>query len=270
MVGVDIANFIGDLPGGVETASFTTDNASGSTSQAAAIAEALEVGAGCLLLDEDTSATNFMIRDARMQRLVASEDEPITPFIDRARELFTELGVSTILVLGGSGDYFDVADTVIGMRAFCPRDLTAAAGRIAESLPTSRVDRPRPLAPIRARRPEPASVDPSHGRRAKSIKTRSADRVAFGDEEVELGAVEQLIERGQTRAIAEALVWARGRFIDGERTLAEALREVEGVLSAPGGEGLDVLDQPPRGDYAAFRIFELAAFLNRLRTLTVT
>src|SRR5690606_32451057 len=109
VAGTDISNFIGALPGGGDTRHFHSDHASGSTSQAAAIAEALEVGADCLLLDEDTSATNFLIRDARVQALVAKEDEPITPFIDRARELSSGHGISVVLVVGGSGDYFDVA-----------------------------------------------------------------------------------------------------------------------------------------------------------------
>lgn len=269
VTGVDISGFINHLPGGVDTRAFTSDNASGSTSQAAAIAEALEVGADCLLLDEDTSATNFMIRDARMQRLVASPDEPITPFLDRVRGLFTDQGISTILVIGGSGDYFDVADTVIGMRAFRPADVTATAKQIATELPSGRVNAPPALAEIRARVPDPASIDPRRGKRAVSIKTRSIDRVAFGDEEVDLTAVEQLVERAQTHAVAEALVWARGRLIDGRRTVAEALAAATRQLNPPGGDGLDNLDDPPRGDYAAFRVFELAAFLNRLRALEV-
>ncbi|RMF88426.1 MAG: ATPase, partial [Nitrospirae bacterium] len=112
---VDIRPFIDNLPLGRDCRRFTTDNASGSTSQAAAIVEALGVGCRLLLLDEDTSATNFMIRDARMQQLVARSQEPITPFLHRVRELHERLGVSTILVMGGSGDYFEVADTVIQM-----------------------------------------------------------------------------------------------------------------------------------------------------------
>lgn len=52
---------------GKDTTLFRTPDASGSTSQAANIQEALELGATALLLDEDVCATNFMIRDARMQ-----------------------------------------------------------------------------------------------------------------------------------------------------------------------------------------------------------
>lgn len=267
VAGVDISAFINNLPGGQDTRVFSTENASGSTSQAAAIAEALEVEARCLLLDEDTSATNFMIRDGRMQRLVSAGDEPITPFIDRVRELWDQHQVSTVLVVGGSGDYFDVADTVINMRSYRPQDATAEARRIARQMPNQRLDAPPPMGPPRARVPLPRSIDPSRGQREVSIKTDSEDRVRFGTHQVELGAVEQIVERAQTRAMAEALVWARQRALNGERTVLQALREVMEALAGP--SGLDTLSAPPRGEFAAFRIYELAAFLNRMRTLQV-
>ena len=124
---VNISPFINQLPQGRSTAEFSTENASGSTSQAANILEALEAGTKLLLVDEDTAATNFMIRDRRMQALIAKDKEPITPFIDKVRQLYAEHGVSTILVMGGSGDYFDVADTVIAMQDFQPQEVTAQA-----------------------------------------------------------------------------------------------------------------------------------------------
>ena len=116
VTGVDISPFINNLPLKKDTTGFSTQNASGSTSQAANLAEAIEIGAQVLLLDEDTSATNFMIRDRRMQMLVAKDKEPITPFVDKVRQLYDDLGISTVLVMGGSGDYFKVADNVIRMR----------------------------------------------------------------------------------------------------------------------------------------------------------
>lgn len=263
--GTDISNFIGALPGGDDTTRFYTDNASGSTSQAAAIAEALEVGATALLLDEDTSATNFMIRDARMQRLIAADHEPITPFIDRARQLHRDQAVSTVVVVGGSGDYFDVADTIIAMRGYVPADVTAPAREIARQLPTHRESEGGAWTQPTARRPDPDSIDPRRGRRSVSIKVRSRDRVQFGTTTVELAAIEQIVETAQTRAIANALVWARGSMIDGDRPVAEAVRAImEGIEE----EGLDRVHPYRIGELAAFRPFELAAFLNRLRTLT--
>ncbi len=263
---VDISNFITDLPRGEDTAHFSTANASGSTSQAAAIAEALEVGATCLLVDEDTSATNFMIRDARMQALITDRDEPITPYIDRARQLYQELGVSTVLVVGGAGDYFDVADTVIGMRRYLPTDLTAAAREIASRSRTDRRHEGGRWTPIRERRLEPASIDARKGKKPVSIKVQTSTRLLFGTEELELSAVEQLVEEGQVRAIGQAMVHAAGRWLDGRRTLRGAL---ESLMEEVRDGGLGVIDSRQIGDYAQFRIFELAAALGRLRSLRV-
>lgn len=265
--GVDVSPFIDGLPGGADTRHFTTANASGSTSQAAGIVEAVEAGASALLVDEDTAATNFMIRDRRMQALVPGELEPITPFVDRVREMKDAYGISSVLVIGGSGDYLDVADTVIAMEAYRPRDVTAEARRVAEELPTGRTpERAPPLPPRPARVPDPASVDPSRGRRGVSLRVRGPDEVLFGTEALDLSAVEQLVGRAQTRAVAEALVLARERFMDGRRTLPEIL---DGVMDLVAEEGLDVLSPWRPGDLAAFRRFELAAALNRLRTLEV-
>ncbi len=264
---MDISNFIVGLPRGEDTAHFSTANASGSTSQAAAIAEALEVGATCLLVDEDTSATNFMIRDARMQALIADADEPITPFIDRARQLYEELGVSTVLVVGGAGDYFDVAHTVIGMRRYLPSDLTHAARDVAARFATARSHEGGPWTPIRQRVPDPASIDAQKGKKPVSVKVHTPTRVLFGTQELELSALEQIVEEAQVRAIAQAMVYAAGRWLDGRRTLREAL---EGLLEEVRRRGLGAIDSRQMGDYAEFRIYELAAALGRLRTLRVT
>ncbi len=266
VAGTDISNFIGAIPGGGDTRRFRTTNASGSTSQAAAIVEALEVGARCLLLDEDTSATNFMIRDARMQALVAAPNEPITPFVDRARHLADALGVSTVLVVGGSGDYFDVADTVVAMRAYVPADVTEEARRVASDHPTRRRTEGGEWRPLAPRVPLPASLDPRQGRRDVHVRARTEARALFGEEEVELSAVEQLVEPAQARAIGLALAAARGREIDGRRSVREAL---EAVTERMRREGLDAFQPDPAGELAEFRIFELAAFLGRIRTLRV-
>ncbi|NIR44774.1 MAG: ABC-ATPase domain-containing protein [Gemmatimonadetes bacterium] len=266
VAGVDISNFITGLPLGEDTAHFSTANASGSTSQAAAIAEALEVGATCLLIDEDTSATNFMIRDARMQALIHDDDEPITPFIDRARQMHRELGVSTVLVVGGAGDYFDVADTVIGMRRYLPADLTEQATDIGRRIETERVHEGGDWSPLRRRAPDPASVDARKGKKPVSIKIQTPTRVLFGTQELDLSALEQLVEEAQVRAIARALVHAAERHLDGDRTVRGALERLMGEIRE---RGLGVIDRRESGDYAAFRIHELAAALSRLRSLQV-
>ena len=264
---VNISPFISNLPFGKDTTRFSTDDASGSTSQAANIIEALEVSAQLLLMDEDTCATNFMIRDHRMQELVAKEKEPITPFLDKVRQLYEELGVSTILVIGGSGDYFDVADTVIMMDEYRPRDVTAQARAIAEKYRAERKpeggDRFGDLTP---RRPLPESLDPSKGKRDVKLKTRDLDEIQFGLHEIDLSAVEQIVSRSQTRAIGHALVRLKQRHLDGRATVRQAVEALERELDE---RGLDVLTPSPFGDLARPRRFEIAAALNRLRTLRV-
>lgn len=271
---VNISPFIGQLPGGVDTHDFTTANASGSTSQAAAIMEALESGATTLLMDEDTSATNFMIRDRRMQILVPGPQEPITPFIDRVRELHRELGVSSILVLGGSGDYLDVADTVIAMNSYRARWATDQAREVARAHPTGRVpESPAPLTQEMAgrppRRPIKASVDPSRGKRSVRIQLRGKDQINFGRHEIDLSGVEQVVSWAQARALSEGLLLARNRFMaDSGAHPGPSMPEIlQMVMNTLDEEGLDLLGHGHDGDLALFRPHELAAALNRLRSL---
>ena len=267
VVGVDISPFIDGLPLGKDTRSFSTPNASGSTSQAAAIVEALEAGAGVLLVDEDTSATNFMIRDRRMQTLVPKSGEPITPFVDRVRALHDVHGVSTVLVLGGSGDYLDVADRVIRMSEYRPADVTGAAKEIASAHPTGRASEVAgPLERPPARRVDRGSVDPGRGRRRTSVKVPDDRTLLLGSETIDLAAVEQLAHRAQTRAIGMALAWAVRALPDDVNGVPELLDAVERVAAE---EGLDVFTEWPMGDVAHFRRFELAAAMNRLRALRV-
>jgi predicted ABC-class ATPase len=264
---VDISPFIAGLPFGKDTRAFSSEDASGSTSQAANIMEALEIGAGLLLIDEDTSATNFMIRDHRMQELVAKEDEPITPFIDKVRQLYEERGVSTILVIGGSGEYFDVADHVICMKEYSPRDVSEEARAIAAKHRAER--RPEggdAFGSVRERRPWADSLDPSRGRHPVKISVKGPHTILFGRHVIDLHALEQLIDAGQTRALGDALHYA-ARFMDGERSVRDV---VSAVMQEIGERGLGILDPRPVGDYAAFRGLELAAALNRLRSLRVS
>ncbi len=264
---VDISPFISNLPFGQDTTRFCTENASGSTSQAANIIEALEAGAKLLLLDEDTSATNFMIRDYRMQELIAKAKEPITPFIDKVRQLYTDYGVSTILVMGGSGDYFDVADTVIAMIDYVPHDVTAEAHAIAEKYKTKRKkEGGERFGEIKPRVPLAWSLDPSKGKYEVKITAKGTRAIVFGRHEIDLSAVEQLVHPGQLHAIGQALYYARERYMDGRRTVAEILDLVMRDIER---EGLDVLDHRLMGHYVIFRPQELAAALNRLRTLKV-
>lgn len=267
---VDISPFIDELPYGRPTSAFCSDDASGSTSQAANIIEAIEVGARVLLLDEDTSATNFMVRDARMQALVRKEHEPITPFLDRVREFYGQLGISTVLVMGGCGDYFDVADTVIMMRDYLPYEVTTKAKAVAQSYPTKRrAETASLIAQITARVPLQESFDPSRGRRAVKINVKSKGLILFGREPIALNFVEQLVDLSQTRAIGYAIHLAAKRFMDGHLTLHEVLVALEQFLNCHGLDALDPFHKDERhpGALARPRRYEIAAAINRLRTL---
>ena len=264
---VDIRPFINNLPNQDNAAAFSTNNASGSTSQAANIIEALEVGAQLLLLDEDTCATNLMIRDARMQTLVEKLGEPITPFIDRVRQLSQKCKVSSILVLGGSGDYFDVADTIIRMDNYSPIDVTAQAKAVAQQHPTGRqAEAGNEWPELLTRIPVADSLNPRKGKRAVNIKARALRAILFGTEEIDVSAVSQLVDEGQLPAIGQALNLAREQFMDNQKDVAQV---INALMEAISEKGLDALDRHPIGDYVAFRPFELAAALNRLRTLRV-
>ena len=257
---VDISGFISNLPFGQDTHNFSTPCASGSTSQAANIMEALEVGAKVLLIDEDTSATNFMIRDARMQALISKDKEPITPYLDRVRELYTKYGVSSVLVIGGSGDYLDVADTVIAMDHYRPKEVTAEARLVLQKFPSLRqkeVQEPLKLPSSRVFRGVKFPKD-RKGPRAKGL-----EHILWARELIDLGAVEQLVSADQTRAVALALEKIVSPLERG-RPLAQVVEEIETTVRE---KGLLVLASGPRGDLAAFRRFELAAALNRLRSL---
>ncbi len=271
---VDISAFINNLPHGRSTDQFCSEDASGSTSQAANITEALELGATALLLDEDTSATNFMVRDARMQALVAKENEPITPFLDRVRDLYQHHDVSSILVMGGSGDYFDPADTVIMMKDYLPQDVTAQAKTIAAEHDSGRAQEIE--APMRApasRVPLRESVDASRGRRDLKIDVRELDLLVFGETRVDLRCVEQLVDMSQTRAVGYAIELCRDRLMNRDVPLKEVIEQLLKVLDREGLDALDPRYSPGRpsgrhpGNFARPRGFEVAAALNRLRTV---
>lgn len=267
---VDISPFIGDLPYGRSTTAFGTDDASGSTSQAANIVEALELGARVLLLDEDTSATNFMVRDARMQALVAKEHEPITPFVERVRELYDTFGVSTVLVMGGCGDYFDAADTAIMMREYLPQDATAEAREVAAAQPTRRrAEAAAPLTRLTERIPLAESFDASRGRREVKIDAKELDLILFGSEPINLRGVEQLVDFSQTRAVGSAIYLATQRFMDGQASLRAVVDALEGFFDEQGLDALDPFHRPGRhpGNFARPRKYEVAAAINRLRTV---
>lgn len=259
---VDVSSFVSHLPTGADTGDFSTDNASGSTSQAASIVESVEAGAGVLLVDEDTAATNLMIRDARMQSLVAKESEPLTPFVDLIRPLYQQRGVSTVMVMGGSGDYMDVADRVLMMDAYRAREVTDRARALAAS-PTGRHSEAEHFPHIRHRVVDPRSI----GTDRPKVRARGTDALTLGESTVELRGVEQLVDPSQVTGIGLALVTCvRSGLVDGSRTVAEVLTAFEEQVRR---RGVRAVDENFAGDFAVPRSHELAAALNRLRTLRV-
>ena len=266
---VDISPFINNLPGKRNTRSFSSEDASGSTSQAANLLEAIEVGASALLLDEDTSATNFMIRDARMQALVSDKHEPITPLIERVRELYEEFDVSTIMVVGGCGDYFDVADTVIMMKDYLPQDVSEQAREIANTHPSNRAETTiKPFNKVTDRAPIAKGFDASRGHRDVNVAVKSRDMLMYGETPLELRGVEQVVDPSQTRAIGYAIHMASKRWMDGELPLNELLNEIETFFDNCGLEPLAPFRRGENhpGNLARPRRYEIAAAINRLRT----
>ncbi len=231
----DISMFISDLPNGKDTTAFSTEDASGSTSQAANVVEALEADASLLLIDEDTSATNFMVRDELMQRVIHRDMEPITPFLDRVRELYEQDGVSTILVAGSSGAYFHVADTILQMDRYVPKDITALAKREAAAFPVNTTPLPPAPLPSFERRPTPSPE--FRGERIK-LKSLGRDGVSINRETIDLRYVEQLRDGEQSAALGYAMVYTQQRLMDGHRTLRQIVAELEALLDRNGLEAL--------------------------------
>ena len=263
VTGVDISPFITNLPSGTDTRCFSTTNASGSTSQAANLVEAVEAGASTLLIDEDTSATNFMIRDERMRALIPAAQEPITPFVDRIRPLYGELGTSTILVAGGSGAFFEVADHVIAINHYVPVDVTEKAHEIAAAPPSTEAT--EVFNGLRAGRPGVVSLPPSGT--GKPAKARSRTRIQYGRDDIDLAAVPQLVDAAQTQAIAHALDRI-GDLLDDRAGMPERIDE---LLHRIDEKGLDWLS-PHRGHpghLARPRRHEILAAVNRHRGLRV-
>lgn len=269
---VNIDPFITNLPQSINTDSFCSEDASGSTSQAANIMEAIEVGCNLLLLDEDTSATNFMVRDARMQKLVHKDQEPITPFVDRVQELYEDQEVSTILVMGGSGDYFDVADTVIKMQEYLPHNVGDETRKIVKDHPTQRqVESPKPMEQILGRIPISSSFDSSRGRKQVKIDIQGQDKIIYGTEMIDLRFVDQLLETSQTRAIGHAIYFATQSIMSESESLEEILNCLDDYFNKNGLDSLDPFYQKEKhpGNFSRPRKYEIAAAINRMRSLKI-
>ena len=278
---VDISMFINDLPNKKDTRCFSTLDASGSTSQAAGITESMEAGSHLFLLDEDTSATNFMVRDAFMQQVIQREKEPITPFLERAEDLYKKAGISTILVAGSSGAFFHIADTIIQMDNYVPKDITASVKKLCSQYPLPAVsvtDFQLPHSHRIMSRPAESSKHLRHNSRGnhsdsgaakpERLKTRisGTDGFSLGRQEIDLRYTEQLIDAEQTAALGLLLKYAVEHLADGRRTLPEIVQYLWKNLSLH-GLSFFTENQKISCGYATPRIQEIYACLNRYRGL---
>ena len=224
----DISMFINDLPNGKDTVGFCTEDASGSTSQAANVVESIEAGTSLLLIDEDTSATNFMIRDELMQRVIHRDMEPITPFIERIRELYDDYGISTVIVAGSSGAYFHIADTIIQMDRYVPKDITAYAKKAAESYPAVSGPEAPAKKPDFQRCPRAGKGFQENDR--IKMKTMGREAVMINKETIDLRYVEQITDSEQVTALGYCMRYAQKHIMDGRKDLRQIVDELERVM----------------------------------------
>ena len=259
----DISLFINNLPNGKDTIKFNTENASGSTSQAANIIEAIEGKSKVLLIDEDTSATNFMIRDDIMQQLVVKEKEPITPFIDVAKSLYKRLGISTILVAGSCGDFFDIADLVIQMDCYEPYEVTTKAKELSRGKISLRddldiyIDFGRVL--------DKGSI--SEGPKGIKIKNLGKDGLSINKENIDLKSVEQIVDGEQINTIGMTIKFIEDKYSGKDLTVERIVDEIEKDLTKS-LIGIDNI-KGGNGSLAMPRKQEILCAINRLRTLKI-
>ena len=264
---VNISAFINNLPGNKDTHLFSTENASGSTSQAANVMEALESGTSLILIDEDTSATNFMICDGRMQKLIARQKEPITPFIDKVKPLYKDLGVSTILIVGGCGDYFDVADRVIMMDEYVPKDVTDRAKEIASTDGYKREFLSDNIFGKVTHR-VPLKTGFSLSGKEDRLKAKGKYSILYGWNNIDISGLEQLVDESQTNCIAVMIGFLKNKVIDEKKTIEQSLDQMYRHIEKSGLDSISPYTGHP-GNLAMPRKQEVFAAISRYRGLVV-
>ena len=262
----DISMFINDLPNGKDTVGFCTEDASGSTSQAANVVEGMEAGTHLLLIDEDTSATNFMIRDELMQRVIHRDMEPITPFIERIQELYESYGISTIIVAGSSGAFFHIADCIIQMERYIPKDITAKAKKEAEEFPVLTGPEGRAKAPDFVRCPKANAAFKGNDR--IKMKTMGREAVQINRETIDLRYVEQITDSEQVTALGYCMRYAQKHLFDGRRTMRQAVAALMEKIEKDSLESL-CESSSTIANMAVPRAQEIFACFNRYRGLKV-
>lgn len=261
----DIQMFINHLPNQKDTKVFSTENASGSTSQSANMIEALEAGANTFLIDEDTSATNFMVRDHVMEEIVLKEKEPITPFINRAKALYEQQGISTVIVVGSSSAYFTVADTVLQLDSYKVKDIKEQVDKVIGKYPNMWINTCEKLPDVDFHR-KIKQIDMSYKGRDLKIKTMGTDTICLNKENIDVRYLEQLIDSGQTVAIGYLLKYAMEKLVDNKKTMQEIINKLFGLIEEKGfsylipkgyAAGFPVLPRPQEVFFAWNRFREL-------------
>lgn len=263
---VDISMFINNLPNGKDTKHFQTEDASGSTSQAANVIEAMEAGSRVLFIDEDTSATNFMVRDELMQRVVHREVEPITPFVERVCELYEKYGISTVLVAGSSGSYFHKADCIVQMNRYEPMDITEFAKEEAKAFPLPAGDTPPMEKPAFDRVIRQDRRFGADGR--VKLKTMGMDGISVNRDTIDLRYLEQLADSEQLNSLAQIMKYMRMQEADGRRNIGEIAEAIVKMLKESGFENICGGGYLP-GNLAMPRRQEIMACMNRWRELGI-
>lgn len=261
---VDISLFINHLPSGRDTRCFSTEDASGSTSQAANVIEGIEAGSRLFLIDEDTSATNFMIRDELMQRVVADHEEPITPFICRVRDLYEKSGISSVIVAGSSGSYFHVADTIIQMKEYAPFDITASAKKEAAQFPAISTNHTTYQLHRFMRCPKPGKELKSTDR--MKMKVLGKEAIQLNRSTTDLRYVEQLTDTEQLAALSYLLRYSAAHLMDGKTTFIQIVDKLEQLMNESGLASLCESSYLP-SNLCRPRRQEIFACLNRCRDL---
>jgi len=261
----DISLFISNLPSGKDTKKFCTQNASGSTSQAANIMEGIESGSKLLLIDEDTSATNFMMRDDLMQKLVSKEKEPITPFIEIVGPIHKQKGISTIMVVGSSGDFFDVADCVIQMDNYEAVDVTAEAKELSLGHITKRVNDRNLLIDMTFNRVVKAGTI-KQGEKGVKIKAIGLSTLSINREDIDLRAIEQIVDNEQVNAIGLIMKWVETSIMSKGLKFEDMVDNIILQIEENGLISMDRL-KGGSGNLAMPRKQEIMAAYNRYRGL---
>ena len=265
---LNISPFIKWLPNG-DTQNFSTEHASGSTSQAANIMEAVDYGTKLLLIDEDRSATNFMIRDRMMKELI--EKEPITPFTDRVNELYLSCGISTILVIGGSGEYLFVADRIYMMEDYLIHDVTKKSKVICSSYGES-YSHTRPIEWLQKRTlySEHFSSYPK-GSGKERLTVSNMGFIIIGDEMIDIRGLHDIVSKRQLDALGYMIRYLEVHNTDRKIDINIRIDELYDKIAH---EGLDMVFSNIFTTTERFldlpRKLELKALINRMRYINCT